>query len=306
MNNEEKRAENFYKSFLAYTESLFNGFTAGIALDFQSVQKMIKTAYELVRLDRNSIVYVIQTAGQYKNLHVCHSARSSIFAIIIGTYLKLPRHQLIELGVASLLSNISVLNLSERIYTRNEGGLNLLASGTDTEKQLLYVHPIHAQRILKSFNFPSSICEAVLQHHELEDGSGFPQQLKGSSIGLYGKIIGVAGFYDAFSIEHIGGAKCGHSGIVEILKNSGRFDLSIIRALVNSISVYPVGIYVLLSDGKRGQVVDIDQENPRFSIVEILGEQQPKEIVNTSDKLSITRPLTNEEVEESVEKKKAV
>jgi len=296
----DNKVEEFYKSFLMYTESLFNEFTGRKELDFQSMQEMIKRLCEIVRLDRNQIVLVMQTAERYENPHVSHSVRSTIIAIIIGIYLKLPRHQLIELGVAGLLCNISVLNLPGRIYTSSEGALNLLSSGTDTEKRLLYVHPIHAHKILRAYNFPLPICEAVLQHHELEDGSGFPRQLKGGDIGMNGKILVVAGFYDAFSTEHIDEAKCGHSGIVQILKNGKSFDVSVVRALVNSLSIYPVGIYVLLSDGERGQVVDIDQENPRFPVVEIFGEQSPKKIVKTSDELSILRPLTSEEVEDAV------
>jgi len=72
--------------------------------------------------------------------------------------------------------------------------------------------------------------------------------------------------------------------------------VSVIRALVNSISIYPIGIYVLLSNGKRGQVSDIDQDNPRLPIVKILEEYN--KIVKTSDELSIVRPLTSEEIEE--------
>jgi len=297
MENKEKRAEKFYSSFLTDTESLFEDFTAKNELDFESIQKLIKTSYEFVRRDRNHIVYAMQTAKPYTNPHVAHSVRASIVALIIGIYLKIPRHQLIELGIAGLLCNISVLNLSGRIYTNKEGGLNLLKSGTDMEKKLLYVHPIHANRTLKNLNFPLSICEAVLQHHELEDGSGFPQQLKGNAIGLYGKILVVAGFYEAFSTEEVNGIKCSHTGIVQILKNGGYFDMSVIRALVNSISIYPVGIYVLLSNGKRGQVSDIDRENPRFPFVKIFGKQSPNETVKTSDELFIVRPLTREEFE---------
>jgi HD-GYP domain-containing protein (c-di-GMP phosphodiesterase class II) len=300
MKNKQERAEEFYSSFLAFTESLFDKYTFRKELDLESILKMIRIACEFVRLDSNNIMYVMQTAERYKNPHVSHSVRSSIIAIIIGTYLKLPRHQLVELGVADLLCNISVLNLSGRIYTSSEGALNLLKYGTDKEKKLLYIHPIHANKILKSFNFPVSICDAVLQHHELEDGTGFPRRLKGEAIGIYAKILVVAGFYEAFSMEQIDGAKCGHKGIIQILKNAGNFNESVIRALVNSISIYPVGIYVLLSNGKRGQVVDIDHEDPRFPIVEILGDQLSAKIVKTSDELSIVRPLDSEEIEESV------
>jgi HD-GYP domain-containing protein (c-di-GMP phosphodiesterase class II) len=302
MDNKEKKTERFYRSFLTYTENLFDGFTARNELDFQSIQEMIKKTCEFVRRDRNRIVYVMQTAKQNENLHVSHAARSCIIAIIIGIYLKLPRHQLIELGVAGLLCNISVLNMSGRIYTSREGGPNLLKSGTDMEKKLLYVHPIHAHKTLKSFNFPLSVCEAVLQHHELEDGSGFPQQIKGNHIGLYGKILVVAGFYEAFSLEHVDGVKCGHNGIVQILKNGGSFDMSVVRALVNSISIYPVGIYVLLSNGEYGQVVETVRENPRFHFV----EKVKGKLVRTTDELFIVRPLTNKEIEDFAQQNKGL
>jgi len=304
MDSKEKRAEKFYKSFLTSTEAVFNGFTAGNGLDYESIQEMIRISCEFVRMDRNSIVHAMQTADRYENPHVSHSVRSSIIATIIGAYLKLPRHQLIELGVAALMCNIGLLNLSGQIYTSSGGSPDLLKTGTDMEKKLLYVHPIQAHKTLKLFNFPLSVSEAALQHHELEDGSGFPKQLKGDHISLYGKILVVADFYEAFSMEHINGTKCGHSGIVQILKNGGIFDVSVIRALVSSISIYPVGIYVLLSNEKRAQVVDIDQENPRFPIVEVYGKKSPSGIMKTSDELSIVRPLTSEEIEDFVVQKK--
>jgi len=251
MDNKEERAEEFYSSFLTYTESLFYGLAAGNELDFQSIQKMVKMICEFIQTDRNSIVCVMKKAGQHENPHVSHSARSSIIAIIIGTYMKLPAQQLIELGVAGLLCNIGVLNLSGQIYT---SGPDFLKTGTDMEKKLLYLHPIYAYSILRSSKFPLSICEAVLQHHELEDGSGYPKQLKGKKIGLYGKILVVAGFYEAFLMER---TKRGYGEIIQILKNGGSFDVSVIRALVNSICIYPAGIYILLSNGEYGQAADM-------------------------------------------------
>ena len=303
MDHRESRAEKFYVSFLAYAERLFNGFACGSTLDFESIQKMIKMAYEYVRLDHNHMVYLMQTAKRYKNPHVSHAVRGTMTALIIGSTMKLPRHRLLEVGVACLLGNISVLSLPGWIYTSEDGGFDLLKKGGEKETKLLYDHPVNAYNTLKLSRFPLSICEAVLQHHELEDGSGFPQQLKGDAIGLYAKILAVAGFYEAFSMNNIDGEKCGHNGVVRILKNSGCFDTSVIRALVDSISIYPIGVCVLLSNGERGQVVDIDRENPRFPIVKVFGKQPPYDMVKTSGELSIARPLTSEEVDDSVETK---
>jgi HD-GYP domain-containing protein (c-di-GMP phosphodiesterase class II) len=228
-----------------------------------------------------------------ENYHISHSVRSSIIALIIGIYLKLPKHRLIEVGVAALVRDISILKLPPDIYLN--GGT------TEQERRLMAVHPIHAYKIIKGFNFPLSICEAVLQHHEREDGSGYPQKLTGDRIGVYGKIIAVACSYEAFSTKHVDEAKCGHMGMMTLLKNEGnQFDETVVRALVYSLSIYPVGTYVLLSDGRQGQVVDADPENPRYPIVHVHGEPLPGETDNTlktSPKgVSIVRTLTRKEV----------
>jgi len=96
-------------------------------------------------------------------------------------------------------------------------------------------------------------------------------------------------------------AKDGYTGMLELLKNEGKqYDDTIVRALVFSLSIYPIGLYVLLSSGRKGQVVDVNPENPRFPIVQIFGELTPdgkNKILETSqDGISIVRPLTREEI----------
>jgi hypothetical protein len=58
---------------------------------------------------------------------------------------------------------------------------------------------------------------------------------------------------------------------------------------------------VLLSNGKKGQGVDVNPDNPRFPIVQIFGELGPNgknRVAQTSpDSFSILRPLTPEEIE---------
>jgi hypothetical protein len=74
----------------------------------------------------------------------------------------------------------------------------------------------------------------------------------------------------------------------------------VVRALVFSLSIYPIGLYVMLSNNKKGQVVDINPETPRFPIVQIFGEITPdgknKTAETSPDGLTIVRPLTREEI----------
>jgi len=90
--------------------------------------------------------------------------------------------------------------------------------------------------------------------------------------------------------------------MLELLRNEGKqYDDTIVRALVLSLSIYPIGLYVLLSNGKKGQVVDVSPENPRFPIVQVFGEFTPDGKIKTAQTapnvLTIVRPLNRSEIE---------
>jgi hypothetical protein len=58
-------------------------------------------------------------------------------------------------------------------------------------------------------------------------------------------------------------------------------------------------MHVLLSNGKKAQVVEINPQNPRFPVVRILGmmtKDGKKAIIQTSAQLKVLRPLTKEEI----------
>jgi HD-GYP domain-containing protein (c-di-GMP phosphodiesterase class II) len=157
--------------------------------------------------------------------------------------------------------------------------------------------------MLKAFDVPVEISVAALEHHERENGSGYPRRLGSDKISLYSKIIAVACSYDALvSRRPYKEAKDGHAGIIELLKNEGKgYNDIVVRALVLSLSIYPIGLYVLLSTGKKGQVVDINPDNPRYPVVEIFGELSPdgkNKVSKTSPEgLFIMRPLSRAEIE---------
>jgi hypothetical protein len=89
--------------------------------------------------------------------------------------------------------------------------------------------------------------------------------------------------------------------MLDLLKNVGKqYDDTVVRALVYSLSIYPIGLYVLLSNGKKAQVVDVNPENPRCPVVHLLDELTPdgknKTVETSPDGLTIVRPLLKEEI----------
>jgi hypothetical protein len=97
-------------------------------------------------------------------------------------------------------------------------------------------------------------------------------------------------------------AKDGYSGMVDIIRNEGKqYDDLVIRALVVSLSIYPIGTQVLLTSGKSAVVVDVNPDNPRYPVVQILGGRSPDGkdlLIRTSEtSVRILRPMTREEIE---------
>jgi HD-GYP domain-containing protein (c-di-GMP phosphodiesterase class II) len=293
-----EKAEAFYTGLLFYVENIFIRAAVSDELDFNNVTEKIKDIVEYIKEDRRFLMRVLRTKepAPEKNYLATHSVRSTIIAIIIGTYIKLPNHRLIELGVAALVHEAGMLKVPSNIYLSQR-------QLTPHEQKAIITHPILGYSLLKSLEFPIPICLAALEHHERENGTGYPRALLGDKISLYAKIIAVACSYEALSSKRPHKeAKDGYTGMLELLKNEGkRYDDTIVKALVVSLSIYPIGLYVLLSNGKKAQVVDVNPENPRFPIVQVFGEFTPdgklKTMQTEANVLSITRPLNRSEIE---------
>jgi HD-GYP domain-containing protein (c-di-GMP phosphodiesterase class II) len=293
-----EKAEEFYKGFLYFVENMFIKASVSDELDYKTVTEKIKDMVEYIKEDRRFLMRVLKNIepAPDKNYLATHSVRSTIIAIIIGTYLKLPTYRLIELGVAALVHEAGMLKLPSNIYL-NHRALN------PQEQKAILTHPILGYSMLKSLDFPLAICLAALEHHERENSSGYPRRLAGEKISLYSKIIAVACSYEALNSKRPHKeAKDGYTGMLELLKNEGkRYDDTIVKALVLSLSIYPIGLYVLLSNGKKGQVIDVNPENPRFPVVQVFGEFTPdgkiKMMQTAPNVLTIVRPLNRSEIE---------
>ncbi|MCL2138429.1 MAG: HD-GYP domain-containing protein [Treponema sp.] len=292
-----QKAERFYATFQRYVESLYSQLAFRSKLNYAELTEQIKYVCNFVKEDRRYLMRVQQhmDPSKDKDYLICHTVRSTVIAIIIGTYLKLPSHRLIELGIAALLHEIGMVKLPQDYFL-------IQRPLTEQEIKTLKTHPVIGYRLLKLCNFPLMVSLAVLEHHERENGTGYPQKLTGNKLNLYSKIIAVACSYEAILAKRPHKeAKDGYTGMLELLKNEGKqYDDTVVRALVYSLSIYPIGMYVLLSNDRKGQVVDVNPENPRFPIVQVFGDVLPNgknRILDTSpDGISIVRALTPEEI----------
>jgi len=285
----------YHARYVEYVESVYNRFVTKNTLDFKELLERQKSLYEVLSQNRRFLLRAQSLAPSHSNYLVAHAVRTSIISMLLGMTLKLPAFRLIELGAASVLHEIGMVKLPPQLYM---AGRQL----TPVERRSITTHPILGYNLLKERQVPLAVCIAVLEHHERMNGTGYPRGIPGDRISVYARIIMVACSYDAVTASRpYKEAKDGYAGMVDILKNEGKqYDESVIRALVYSMSIYPIGSHVLLSNGAKAVVVDGNSENPRYPVVQILGARSPdgKDIVvrTTETSIRITRSLTKEEI----------
>ncbi len=255
----------------------------------------MKKAIQIVRDNRDYLLRFLDTSAEGDRYMITHAVNTTILALAIGDYLKSPPHRLIELGNACILHEIGMLKLPAEVQRSSK-------SLSPEERKAMMAHTLLGYRILKGFSAPENVALAALEHHERIDGTGYPRSLSAPKITDYALIISVVCAYDAMVSRRPFrlGSLDGHATIRDLAqKNRKQYDEKILKALVYTLSVYPVGTAVQLSNSSKGLVVKTDPAKPRCPIVKVVFDPDGKKLVDPpqiqvsdTDGLTITGVLS--------------
>lgn len=123
-----------------------------------------------------------------------HNDRVAQIAVDIGAAMGLSAREQESLALAGRLHDIGKIGVPQHIL--NKRGLL-----DPDEIEQVRSHVTGGYRILNSIPFDGPVAEAVLQHHERFDGSGYPDGLSGESILLEARILAVADVYEALNSD---------------------------------------------------------------------------------------------------------
>ena len=154
------------------------------------------------------------------------------------------------------------------------------------ELQEMRKHATYSGDILREAGgFSDEAIAIATQHHEMLNGSGYPEGLAETSIHPFARMTAVADVYDALTAKRV--YKPGmpmHKALLILLKNQGtEFDEHAVGLLVKTLGYYPVGSLVGLNTGETALVSEPNPENPRKPTVGIItmpnGKQRPAPMV---------------------------
>jgi putative nucleotidyltransferase with HDIG domain len=201
-----------------------------------------------------------------------HSLNVTMLSLMVARDLRLPAEAIAPLGMGALFHDIGRKEIPNRILMK-------LEPLTQAERHLYEMHCQYGVEMGQRLGFAPPILAIIREHHELFDGSGYPQKLKGESIGLLSRIVALANHYDELcNPANIANALTPHEALsLMFAKLRNKFDPKLLQVFIRCLGVYPPGTIVQLSNGVIGMIATVNTQKPMKPMIVIYDEGIPKD-----------------------------
>ncbi|MDD2511102.1 MAG: HD domain-containing protein [Syntrophomonas sp.] len=259
--------EQLPKAFSTSVESMrqmMDRVSSGHMIKTDEVEECIDLIYD----------HVLQTYNVFKHLQdlrnkdeytLQHSVSVGVLSIKIGQSLGLDADKLKNLGVAGILHDVGKSMISLDIINK-PGPLDA------SEFQEVQKHPVYGYQIVNEIKLGDhNIAQAVLQHHEHQDGNGYPLGVRGDKINCFARIIAVADVFDALTSDRPYRSRMPLLQAADIIVKSscGQLDPLASRRLISYILDITTGEKVILSTGEEATVILKNEVDPARPLVRI-------------------------------------
>jgi len=159
-----------------------------------------------------------------------HSQYAAYYAAILSEALKLPDEVVEDIYIAGWLHDLGKMLIPNEILRKP---IRL----TDLEYDTVKGHVNTGIKLLQGIQLSEIVINAISQHHERWDGSGYPMRLPGNSISMEGRIMQIADSFSAITIKRLYKPQLStEEALKEIKKNSGtQFDPQLVDIFIETI-----------------------------------------------------------------------
>mgnify|MGYP000946049722 FL=1 len=254
---DDKYAEN-YRYVYGEMEKLFQQAAVTGKLDMEILQPVMASGRlrDLYKEGATavSMIYSMNQDGDY-NLH--HCVHLAILGGLMAKWMGLNGIDRQNLVLAGLFLDIGKQFIEKELLEK-KGRL------TEEEFDILKNHVVDSFKLLESSDLSgrADLMNGVIQHHERNDGSGYPSGLEGDQISTFGKVLAVLDSYDAMASSRTYAEKRSPFEVFKILYADvldGKLDSEYAVLFMRKLNAALNGCWLRLSDGTAGRIVYIDE-----------------------------------------------
>ncbi|HID37447.1 MAG TPA: hypothetical protein EYP39_08775 [Ghiorsea sp.] len=226
-----------------------------LSILFDQIQTTPNTL-DLLELEINKHTKNTMNTSHHADL-VQKSVMMMLYSAKVGLQLKLQLQELLPHTVAAMLQHLGMATISENIRQKesslSDDEINQIKQSGHTA--LGYLNNQHIQH--------EQLHLAIRDSSERYDGSG-PKEQKGHDIAWIARLTSLLSMFEALiHFRPYRERLLPRDAIRNIVKHHKKeFDPEMLKALIESISLYPVGTYIQLNTGEIGQVINVHAKFP--------------------------------------------
>lgn len=242
-----------YENFVSHMEDVLEQTGDGLT-DISSSCFIVQDIIQSMDRNRDALI-CLSKLRSFDSYTYAHCVNVGILGIGFATHLGLPAGDLEMVGLAGLFHDVGKMKVPPTI-------LNAPRKLTAEEFHIMQRHPRVGAEILASVpGVSKGIVDGVLDHHERNDGKGYPNKKKGPQISTFGKIISLADVYDALTTKRPYKDSLAPNRALAIMYDmrEDAWEGIMLEHFIKMIGIYPVGTPVVLTGGFKGVVT---QSNP--------------------------------------------
>lgn len=266
-------AKGVHAAAVLAVERIFEGVATGAPIENPALHAVVTSVLDQIVqapriLPQLALVQNLQRVEQHLYTHVVNVCA---FAAMVGVELELPREQLEWLATGALLHDVGFARLPSNLFRKRKGH-------TKQEHALLQKHTeLGVSMLATTPDVEPEVRRIVLEHHERQDGSGYPRGLRQGDISSLSDIVSVCDCLDSMignwgSPPPIPSAMALRQLYGEA--KAGRFTPAPAERLIKCLGVYPLGSLVELSTGERAVIVGVNPHETLKPSIKLVTDSQ--------------------------------
>ncbi|MEK9500981.1 HD domain-containing phosphohydrolase [Gemmatimonadota bacterium DH-20] len=269
--HEEETEEALHAAKRTYVQSVqaakeaLGDLRLGRAVNVRRVKRAVQNIVDQVLSNEPSII-TMTTLRDYDEYTFTHCVNVCIFSVVIGQRLGLTKLQLYELGLGALLHDIGKTRIDFEIINK-PGGLS------DEEWALMKEHTTEGLLLLFQMagfsDVPYRQMLMAYEHHMKGSGAGYPANRRSRRIGLFSRIVAVADGFDAgTSVRSYQYKPWPADAVLKEMRDNPKrgYDPLLVKALITSTGVFPVGTLVILDTMEMAVVAQVNPDPDKLHL----------------------------------------
>lgn len=210
------------------------------------VEELVDLFYE--HESKNQLLFETEDTRTYKTWLYYHSLNTCLLTIGMCIKLGIPKPRTFDIALGAMFHDVGKMFIPRELVNK----INL----TDAERKEIRKHAEYGFRLFQRFGHSIDTTYGIWFHHEREDGSGYPNGVKGDKIPVAAKIVSLASSYDNMvNYNPFSNNPMSQHEALEQICGDKRFHTQCAIALTRFVVPYPMGSKVKLSDGREALVL---------------------------------------------------